>query len=208
MSEKLVTRYEKYPDSASYHRSPNSADFIRTLYFKLRYKIEIGHHSKICKNVEIKITEGGILKIGHHSTIADYTFIQLTKPSPHVCIGSHTVIGRNCIIASKTNLTIGNFVLIGAYCQIIDSSHGMIRDDLIINQKAVSAPVLIRDDVWIGAGVKVLHGGGGGLQLARGRLWGQTASSQKTFRTMKFGRETPQNLFVRENRTRFMARYS
>lgn len=158
MIEKLVTRYEKYSDSASYHRPPRLTDFIRTLYFKLKYKIEIGRHSKICRNVEIKIAEGGILKIGHNTTIADYTFIQLTKPSPHVCIGNHTVIGRNCIIASKTKLTIGNFVLIGAYCQIIDSSHGMSRDDLIINQKAISAPVLIKDDVWLGTGVKVLHG--------------------------------------------------
>ena len=59
MPEKHVTRYEKYPDSASYHRSPSWTDTLRTLYFKFRYHIEIGPHSKICPNVDIRVTRGG-----------------------------------------------------------------------------------------------------------------------------------------------------
>ena len=68
------------------------------------------------------------------------------------------MIGRNCIIASKTDLTIGSYVLIGPYCQINDHSHGMEKGDLIINQKAILAPVLIKNDVWLGAGVRVMPG--------------------------------------------------
>jgi len=158
MKNTIVTRYEEYPDPASYHRFPNFTDLIRTFFLKLRYNITIGNFSKICKNVEIVITKGGKLQIGHHTTISDYTFIQLTKPSPYIIIGDHTVIGRNCFIASKTKLTIGNYVLIGAYCQIIDNSHSIDRNNLIINQKANYSPVRIMDDVWLGTGVKVLKG--------------------------------------------------
>lgn len=176
MLEKQVTRYEKYPDSASYHRPPALLDSLRTSYFKLRYGFEIDWYSKICRHVEIKITKGGRLKIGHHTTIADYVFIQLTKPSPHVRIGNHTVIGRNSIIASKTDLTIGNYVLIGPYCQIIDSSHGMARADLIINQKAHSAPIVIKDDVWLGTGVRVLPG----VTIGAGSIIGANSVVTKT----------------------------
>jgi acetyltransferase-like isoleucine patch superfamily enzyme len=153
-----VTRYSKFPDSASYHGSPSIIEGLRTLLYKLRYKIKIGSNCKICRRVDIKKTEGAILEIGNHTTIADYTLLQLTKPSPVVRIGDHTVVGRNCIIASKTRLTIGNYVLIGAYCQLIDHSHGFKADELITNQKAECAPLTIRDDVWIGTGAKVLAG--------------------------------------------------
>lgn len=153
-----VTRYNKYPDPASYHQPPGLLDTVRTFYYRLRYGLEIGVYSKICRHVDIRITSGGVLKIGNHTTIADYTFIQLTRPSPNVSIGDHTVVGRNCVIASKTELVIGNYVLIGPYCQINDHSHGMSRSDLIINQKAILSPVRIKDDVWLGAGVRVLPG--------------------------------------------------
>lgn len=158
MKEASVTRYIEFPDSASYHRSPSVAEAIRTLIYKHRYKITIGSNSKICKRVEILKTKGAALEIGNHTTIADYTLLQLTKPSPAVRIGNHTVVGRNCIIASKTRLTIGDYVLIGAYCQLIDHSHGFKADDLITNQRAECAPLEIQDDVWIGTGAKVLSG--------------------------------------------------
>jgi len=158
MFDTHVTRYNKYPDPASYHQPPGLIDSLRTLYYRLKYRMEIGSFSKICRRVDIRITKGGILKIGSHATIADYTFIQLTRPSPRVSIGNHTVIGRNCVIASKTELIIGNYVLIGPYCQINDHSHGMSRSDLIINQKAVLSSVLIKDDVWLGSGVRVMPG--------------------------------------------------
>lgn len=98
------------------------------------------------------------MKIGSNVTIADYVFIQLTKPNPNVEIGDFTVVGRNSIIASKTDLVIGKYVLIGPNVQINDQSHGMDRNELIINQKAILKPVIIEDDVWIGAGAKITPG--------------------------------------------------
>ena len=133
-------------------------DRFRTLYLSWKYGIEIGAGSKICKNVEIKMTRGGIFKIGKYVTIADHTFIQLTKPSPDVRVGNFTVIGRNCVIASKTQIRIGAYTLIGPYCQINDQSHGTARNQLIINQAAVLDPVTIGDDVWLGSGVRVMPG--------------------------------------------------
>ena len=44
----------------------------------------------------------------------------------------------------------------GAYVQVIDHNHGMGRDKPVREQPAVTGEVLIEDDVWIGAGAKIL----------------------------------------------------
>jgi len=74
-------------------------------------------------------------------------------------IGAHSEIGINTVIYASNKISIGNNVLIAADCYIIDSNHGMAKDDLIRNQKEVcKGPVIIEDDAWLGAGVKVLSG--------------------------------------------------
>lgn len=77
-------------------------------------------------------------------------------PSPKVRIGSNTVIGRRNIITAKNNISIGKDVLIGSDVQIIDHSHGIARESLIREQAAEIGQVIIEDDVWIGAGSKIL----------------------------------------------------
>lgn len=76
--------------------------------------------------------------------------------SAKVYIGNNTVIGRNNIITAKNLIRIDNDVLMGSDVQIIDHSHGIARDELIRNQRAEIGEVIIADDVWIGAGAKIL----------------------------------------------------
>lgn len=89
-------------------------------------------------------------------TIQDQCFFQLTMPNPKVFIGSNTVIGRRNIITAKNRIVIGSNVLIGSDVQIIDHSHGIARDKLIREQRAEIGEVTIGDDVWIGAGARIL----------------------------------------------------
>ncbi len=46
--------------------------------------------------------------------------------------------------------------MIGSDVQIIDHEHGMSRDMLIREQSALIGEVEIGNDVWIGAGAKIL----------------------------------------------------
>ena len=74
-------------------------------------------------------------------------------------IGSHCEIGIGTTIYSSQKIVIGNDVLIAAGCYIIDSNHNTKIGQLIREQVAVTkGPVIIEDDVWLGAGVKVLSG--------------------------------------------------
>ena len=74
-------------------------------------------------------------------------------------VGRNAEIGINTVIYSSESVEIGNDVLIAANCYIIDSNHGIRRGELIRNQKAfIKGPVIIGNDVWLGAGVSVLSG--------------------------------------------------
>jgi len=74
-------------------------------------------------------------------------------------IGGNTNIGSNCQIFSASKVRIGNDVLIAAYSYLVGGGH--IHDDLytpIIQQGRTSRGIVIEDNVWIGAAVKVLDG--------------------------------------------------
>lgn len=76
-----------------------------------------------------------------------------------IIIGDEVEIGFNSIIYSSKQVIIGNKVSIAAHCYIIDSNHGIKRELPIQDQVAVTkGPVIIEDDIWLGAGVKILSG--------------------------------------------------
>ena len=128
-------------------------------YFKLRNKRILSGRNVIIKpRAEIKITASAKLTIDDYSRISEYAFIFLTKPSPVVEIGKYVGIGRNTVIAAKEFIKIGDYSLIGPYCQIQDNDHLMKKGELITLQPFKTAPIEIGRDVWLGSGVKVLKG--------------------------------------------------
>lgn len=68
-------------------------------------------------------------------------------------------------------IRIGSNVLMGAYVQVIDHNHGIAKDLIIREQRALIEHVIIEDDVWIGAGVKILSG----VTVGRGAVIGANA---------------------------------
>ena len=78
--------------------------------------------------------------------------------SSDVSLGNNSGIGVNAIISSK--VTIGNDVMMGPDCMIFTSNHGMDRIDIPMWKQPFSKPrpVVIGDDVWIGARVIILPG--------------------------------------------------
>jgi acetyltransferase-like isoleucine patch superfamily enzyme len=143
-------------DKASYRNRGGMLQRTVSAYKTARYFTSAGKNTVIKHNAEFWITENAILEIGNNCTIQDYAFFQLTKPQPKVFIGHNTVIGRHTMITAKNLIRIGSNVLMGAYVQIIDHNHGMERDKPIREQPALIGKVVIEDDVWIGAGAKIL----------------------------------------------------
>ncbi|ARO22960.1 O-acetyltransferase LpxA-like protein [Rhizobium sp. TAL182] len=143
-------------DKASYRNRGGIIQRITTAYKRFRYFTEAGDDLVVKRSAEFRMVRHAVLKVGSGVTIQDEAFFQLTMPEPKVFIGNNTVIGRRNIITAKNRISIGSDVLIGSDVQIIDHSHGMRRDQPIRLQKADIGFVEIGNDVWIGAGAKIL----------------------------------------------------
>ena len=98
--------------------------------------------------------------------------IYFDSPDAKIVIGDRVGMSSTCLRA-KTCITIGNDVNIGGDCLIMDSDthplnhikrrreYGSIVPDLSKEELAElnpSAPIIIEDDVWIGARCQVLKG--------------------------------------------------
>ena len=120
------------------------------------------------------------LVVGEHASIRGE--VRVLMPTARISIGHHTYIGPSTRIWAKESITIGNFVLISHVVDVIDNnSHSLDwndrRQDLVnLLERRVeidytrieSAPVVIEDDVWIGAKATILKG----VRIGRGAVIG------------------------------------
>lgn len=152
----LVERYKLKDKASTYHRS--LLDRARTLWMLRRKGVTYGNNCIVKASAEIKLTDNAILDIGSNVIIERYAFIQLTKPSPHLVIGNHVSIGRGTILAIKGHTVIGDYTMLGPNCQVNDQDQAFSKENLIMNQQAKIASVVIGKDCWFGSGVRVVAG--------------------------------------------------
>jgi acetyltransferase-like isoleucine patch superfamily enzyme len=143
-------------DRASYRNRGGLAQKLVSAYKVRRYFSSWGPATVVKHNADFWLSRNAILEVGANCTILDYAFFQLTMPNPKVYIGDNSVIGRHCMITAKNLIRIGSNVLMGAYVQVIDHNHGTAAGVPIREQSAQIGEVIIGNDVWIGAGAKIL----------------------------------------------------
>jgi acetyltransferase-like isoleucine patch superfamily enzyme/O-antigen/teichoic acid export membrane protein len=81
--------------------------------------------------------------------------------------GQYVFVNHDVVFSTPYGMKIGNFVMIGPKSLFATVHHGI--DDwksAMIFQKAENKPIVIEDDVWIGANVTVL----GGVTIGRGAV--------------------------------------
>jgi len=97
---------------------------------------------------------------GYHLSIHSPVKLMADREGAEIIIGDQTRIHGSCIHAYD-RITIGKRCLIAANCQIFDGNgHDLSFPDVEnrIHTKGSSKPIVIEDDVWLGAGVMVLPG--------------------------------------------------
>lgn len=87
----------------------------------------------------------------------------IIREGEHVTIGDNCLINHNNLIqAGKSDygtITIGNYVHTGVNVMIMAFNHGFYTRDIPTKEQDYEdAPIVIEDDVWIGAGSIILSG--------------------------------------------------
>jgi acetyltransferase-like isoleucine patch superfamily enzyme len=75
-----------------------------------------------------------------------------------ITIEQGAYINRYTMIDAHESIIISKECMIGPHCYITDGDHGMEMDIPVGKQPMTTAPVLLEEGVWLGAGVKVLKG--------------------------------------------------
>ena len=74
-------------------------------------------------------------------------------------IGNYSSINAGCHIASQGTIRIGNYVMVGPRTIMWSQNHVFDRTDIPMREQGHSeAPIVIEDDVWIGARCIILAG--------------------------------------------------
>lgn len=79
-------------------------------------------------------------------------------------IGNHVTVNPFSVLYGHGGLWIGDGVRIAAHVVIVPANHSIARDIPIRSQPLTKKGIRIEDDVWVGAGAKILDGS----QIARG----------------------------------------
>ncbi len=164
----------------------NPLDLLRTGFHKLNYYYDRKRWFKQLDLAKIN-AERDIEFIGKKSP---YPYISIEGPGriekqvniwiasevdakPKLKIGKNFFIGRNTHLGVYDSLSMGDFVMIGAYSYITTANHSFERSDIPMYQQGFSsAPVSIGSDVWIGARCVILPGVtiGSGAVIAAGSV--------------------------------------
>jgi len=133
-------------------------------------KISIGERVSIDDDVLLDASGAGEKGISlGDGVIVSRSCVLQGKTGP-LTIGNRADIGCNCIFSSVSGIEIGQSTLIAGHCYI---GGGRYRSDLLeipmMDQGMYSeGPVILGDDVWLGAGVIVLDG----VRIGRGSIIG------------------------------------
>jgi len=123
------------------------------------HKIHIGDNVVIDDNcvLDAKGSSNNGITLGDDVFIGRNSMLYCQDGDIHV--DDRANIGSNCQVFSAKSVHIGKRVLVAAYTYLVGGSH--IYDDPeipIIDQGRTAVGIRVGDDVWLGAGVKVLDG--------------------------------------------------
>jgi len=80
------------------------------------------------------------------------------KPGPSIQIGDRVFIGCGTEFNIREGIIIGDDCLIASGCTFVDSDHGKMPGTPMNVQEGCGSPIVIEDNVWLGAQCVVLKG--------------------------------------------------
>jgi acetyltransferase-like isoleucine patch superfamily enzyme len=124
---------------------------------KVNENLKIHSSVSICPNVFLDTQYGGKITIGKNCELLHGVLVMTY--GGNISIGEKCSINPYTVLYGHGNLTIGNNVLIAGHCLIIPSNHNFSDLTIPINQQGETKKgIVIKDNVWIGSGCRILDG--------------------------------------------------
>ena len=115
----------------------------------------------------------GDISLQSNCSLDDYVVLLCSGPEKEnkLFVGEGTYINRFTIVDAHESISIGCRCMIGPHCYITDGDHSRGENGSIQDGKINTAPVVLEDNVWLGAGVIVLKG----VRIGKGAVVGAGA---------------------------------
>lgn len=112
---------------------------------------------RIGKNVTLNGL-GASIKIGCDVNIYNNCVFEFGSNS-HLLIGNHVIFSYGCVLCVNRSIKIGNYVQIGEYTSIRDSTHDYVDYfKPIMKNQDIADSISIGDNVWIGKNCLIFPG--------------------------------------------------
>jgi len=116
-----------------------------------------GENAIVMRGAVLNREYGGSIDIGPGTVI--HRGAMLLPLGGFIRLGLRCRVNPYSVLYGHGGLTIGDHVRIAAHCVIVPANHGIALDgELIAEQPMNKRGIRIGNDVWLGAGVRVLDG--------------------------------------------------
>lgn len=130
-------------------------DMLYTLIYCAVLGVEVGRGTIIKPGARLR-RQGGRIVIGRNGIV--HPQASILAHGGDILIGDRFSLNPFSILYGHGGVRIGNDVLIAAASIVIPANHGFAPGAPIRGQKLTMRGIEIGDDVWLGAGVRVLDG--------------------------------------------------
>ncbi|HJT42743.1 MAG TPA: acyltransferase [Rhizomicrobium sp.] len=144
---------------------------LYTLVYAGLVGAKTGSNAIVMRGAVLDRERGGTISIGPGTVI--HRGAMLIPFGGFIRLGYRCGVNPYCVLYGHGGLTIGDHVRIAAHCVLVPANHGMALDGGLIAEQPMSLKgIRIGNDVWLGAGVKVLDGAviGDGCVVAAGAV--------------------------------------
>ena len=124
----------------------------------------------------VRVDRPWTVKIGSHVQIEADVWFKVVSDNARIEIGDHVFIGRGAELGIKEGVAIGNHCLISPGVFMTDHDHDISLGKYMDQQDCKSKPIVIHEDVWIGAKAIILPG----VTIGRGAVVGAGAVVTKS----------------------------
>lgn len=144
---------------------------LYTLIYTGLVGAKTGSNAIVMRGAVLNREHGGAISLGPGTVV--HRGAMLLPYGGFIRLGKRCRINPYSVLYGHGGLTVGDYVRIAAHCVIVPSNHGIALDGgLIADQPLTRRGVRIGNDVWLGAGVRVLDGAviGEGCVVAAGAV--------------------------------------